>query len=66
MQRIAYPGNAVVVVGANRHRIDATARQNAEQQLSQAAELDFVSRPLSCGANLQLSCIRVRADTRLA
>lgn len=35
-----------VVLRADQHPIDASARQNAEQQLSQAAELNFVSRSL--------------------
>ena len=42
------------VVGADHHRVDASARQNAEQQLSQAAELNFVSLPLLFGVTPRL------------
>ena len=44
-----------VVLGADQYCIDASARQNAEQQLSQAAELNFVSLSVLFGVTLQLS-----------
>ncbi len=44
MQEFLCLRKPLVILGADHPCIDASARQNAEQQLSQAAELNFVSR----------------------
>lgn len=48
MQEFEHLEDSTNVLKAN-HHADASARQNAEQQLSQAAELNFVSDSLLSG-----------------
>ena len=49
------------VVGADHHCIDASARQNAEQQLSQAAELNFVGLSLLFGVTTRVSASEIES-----
>ena len=52
IREIACLGKPEAVLVADHYCIDASARQNAEQQLSQAAEHNFVSRsPYSTGCH---------------
>lgn len=57
MQKFARLGNQKDIPGADHYCVDASARQNAEQQLSQAAELNFVSlsRPFDVTPQLRAS-----------
>lgn len=60
MQEFARLENLTKVLWAD-HHADASARQNAEQQLSQAAELNFVSLSLIFGMTLQLYTLEIES-----